>query len=50
MRSGGSFSIFVRSPIALTLLVLSLVLLLWNIWRSLRPEKAAWEKALASED
>jgi len=50
MRSGGSFAIFVTSPIALTMLVLSLLLLLWNIWRSMRPEKAAWEKALASEE
>ena len=50
MRSGGSFAIFVTSPIALTMLVLSLLLLLWNIRRSMRPEKAAWEEALARED
>jgi putative tricarboxylic transport membrane protein len=50
MRSGGSFSIFIDSPIALTLLVLSLLLLFWNIRRSFRQEKASWEEALASED
>ena len=47
MRSAGSFSIFVESPIALTLITLTCLLVIWNLWRSFRPEKAAWEKALA---
>jgi putative tricarboxylic transport membrane protein len=46
MRSGGSFDIFWNSPIAMTLIVLSVLLFLWNTYRSLRPGKAAWEKAL----
>jgi putative tricarboxylic transport membrane protein len=46
MRSGGSFDIFWNSPIAITLIVLSVLLFLWNIYRSLRPSKTAWEKAL----
>jgi len=46
MRSGGSFSIFWKSPISLVLLALSGVLLLWNIYRALRPKRASWEKAL----
>jgi putative tricarboxylic transport membrane protein len=50
MRSGGSFSIFMESPIALTLLVLTSLLLIWNIWRSFRPEKASWEKALEARE
>jgi putative tricarboxylic transport membrane protein len=48
MRSGGSFVIFLKSPIALTLLVLSCLLLVWNIYRTLRPKKA-WEKALEED-
>ncbi|MDA8125239.1 MAG: tripartite tricarboxylate transporter permease [Deltaproteobacteria bacterium] len=49
MRSGGSFTIFMESPIALTLIVLTGALLIWNLWRSYRPQKAAWEKALEGE-
>ena len=45
MRSAGSFSIFFRSPIACTLIGLSCLLFLWNIYRAVRPKKA-WEKAL----
>jgi putative tricarboxylic transport membrane protein len=45
MRSGGSFAIFWQSPIAVTLIGLSGALVLWNIYRALRP-KASWEKAL----
>jgi len=36
MRSGGSFSIFVDSPIALVLLIVSCLLLAWNIYRALK--------------
>jgi putative tricarboxylic transport membrane protein len=50
MQRGGSFSVFLESPITLTLLSLSLVLFVWNIYRALRPEKAAWEKALEESD
>jgi putative tricarboxylic transport membrane protein len=46
MRSGGSFSIFWKSPISLVLFTLSGVLLLWNIYRVLRPKSASWERAL----
>ncbi len=45
MRSAGSFSIFFKSPIACTLIALSCLLFIWNIYRALRPKKA-WEKAL----
>jgi len=48
MRSGGSFSIFFKSPIAFALIMLSVLLLIWNIYRTLRP-KRAWEKALEEE-
>jgi putative tricarboxylic transport membrane protein len=48
MRSGGSFVIFLKSPIALTLLVLSCLLVMWNIYRTLRPKKD-WEKALEED-
>ena len=46
MRSGGTFAIFFHSPIALILIVASVLLFCWNIYRALRPEKAEWEKAL----
>lgn len=46
MRSAGSPSIFWESPIALTLIIVSCLLFLWNLYRSLRPKKASWEKAL----
>jgi len=45
MRSAGSFAIFWESPITLVLIALSGALLLWNIFRAVRP-KASWEKAL----
>ena len=45
MRSAGSFSIFFKSPIACTLIALSCLLFIWNIYRAVRPKKA-WEKAL----
>ena len=48
MRSGGSFIIFLKSPIALTLLILSCLLLIWNIYRTVRPQKA-WEKAFEED-
>ena len=46
MRSGGSFSIFVGSPIALILLTCSFLLVFWNVYRALRPSKAIWERVL----
>jgi putative tricarboxylic transport membrane protein len=46
MRSDGSFLIFLESPITMTLISLSVLLLCWNIYRGLRPKKASWEKAL----
>jgi putative tricarboxylic transport membrane protein len=46
MRSDGSFMIFWESPITMTLISLSILLLFWNIYRGLRPAKASWEKAL----
>jgi putative tricarboxylic transport membrane protein len=46
MRSAGSFFIFWHSPIARVLLIFSGILLLWNIYRALKPRKASWEKAL----
>jgi putative tricarboxylic transport membrane protein len=45
MRSAGSFSIFFKSPISCTLIVLSVLLFIWNIYRAVRPKKE-WEKAL----
>jgi putative tricarboxylic transport membrane protein len=45
MRSAGSFSIFLKSPIACTLIVLSCLLFFWNIFRAVRLKKG-WEKAL----
>jgi putative tricarboxylic transport membrane protein len=45
MRSAGSFSIFFKSPIACTLILLSCLLFIWNIYRAVRPKKD-WEKAL----
>jgi putative tricarboxylic transport membrane protein len=50
MLSGGSLSILYKSPITLLILVLSLTLLLWNIYRALRPNKAEWEKALEESE
>lgn len=46
MRSAGSFSIFLESPISLVLILFSVLLILWNIYRSLRTTRSAWEKAL----
>ena len=48
MRSAGSFAIFWQSPIALTLISLSFLLFLWNIYRSLKP-KTSWERALEED-
>ena len=45
MRSAGSFSIFFKSPMACSLIALSCLLFIWNIYRAVRPKKA-WEKAL----
>jgi putative tricarboxylic transport membrane protein len=40
LRSGGSFAIFLHSPIAVVLIVVSCLLLSWNVYRSLskKPE------------
>ncbi|HWU38980.1 MAG TPA: tripartite tricarboxylate transporter permease, partial [Candidatus Acidoferrum sp.] len=46
MRSGGSFSIFWESPIALTLVVVAGLLFIWNIFRSLKVFVTSWMKAL----
>jgi len=46
MRSAGSLSIFIKSPISITLFGLSCLLVAWNLYRSLRSNKAPWEKAL----
>jgi putative tricarboxylic transport membrane protein len=40
MRSGGSFEIFLYSPIAMTLIVAACALLAWNLYRSLRGDPA----------
>ena len=50
MRSGGSFSIFLGSPIAITLIIVSFLLLVWSIYRALRQTKASWEKALEEDN
>ena len=50
MRSGGSFAIFWESPITVTIIALSLLLFLWNIYRALRPQRASWEKALEENE
>ena len=46
MRSDGSFSIFWESSITMTLIAVSFLLLVWNIYRGIRPTTASWEKAL----
>ncbi|MDA8126544.1 MAG: tripartite tricarboxylate transporter permease, partial [Deltaproteobacteria bacterium] len=46
MRSDGSFLIFWESPITMTLIAASCLLLAWNIYRAVRPTAASWEKAL----
>ncbi len=48
MRSAGSFTIFFKSPISTTLIALSCLLFIWNIYRTVRPKKA-WESALEAE-
>ena len=48
MRSGGSFSIFFSSPIALSLLILSGIILLWNVYKGLRPSQADGKKGLGT--
>jgi len=48
MRSAGSFAIFVHSPITAVLITLSGLLLIWNVYRTLRP-KRDWERALEEE-
>ena len=40
MRSGGSFSIFIESPIALALIIVSFALLAWNIYKSVGAKQA----------
>jgi len=50
MGSGGSFSIFWERPIALTLVVLSCLLFVWNILKSVRSMKASWQKALQESE
>jgi putative tricarboxylic transport membrane protein len=49
MRSGGSFAIFLQSSISMILLLFSLLFLFWNIYRALKPSKAAWKKALEED-
>ncbi|MBI5968094.1 MAG: hypothetical protein HY882_09600 [Deltaproteobacteria bacterium] len=39
MRSAGSFSIFWESSMALTFIVISFLLFLWNIFRNIKPKK-----------
>jgi putative tricarboxylic transport membrane protein len=46
MRSGGSFSIFWESPIALTLVAVAGLLFLWNLFQSLKGFVVSWMKAL----
>jgi TctA family transporter len=46
MGSGGSLFIFWEKPIALTLILLSCLLFLWNLIRGVRSMKASWQKAL----
>jgi putative tricarboxylic transport membrane protein len=46
MRSDGSFSIFWESSITMTLISVSFLLLVWNVYRGIRPTKASWERAL----
>jgi len=46
LRSGGSFSIFWESPIALTLIVVAILLFLWNLFRSLKLIMVSWMKPL----
>ena len=41
LMSGGSFSIFMTSPVACTLLVLSFLALLWSLWQKLKAEKGS---------
>ena len=41
LRSGGSFAIFLQSPISLTLIIASCLLLSWNIYRSVRAKPAS---------
>jgi putative tricarboxylic transport membrane protein len=45
MRSAGSFSIVVNSPISLTLIVVSCLLLGWNIYRSIGKTQVQVAKA-----
>jgi putative tricarboxylic transport membrane protein len=40
IRSNGSFNVFLKSPIALTFLVISGMLLLWNAYRTLNRKEA----------
>jgi len=46
MRSGGSFSIFWESPIALTLVAVAGLLFLWNLFQGLKGFVVSWMKAL----
>jgi putative tricarboxylic transport membrane protein len=46
MRSAGSFTIFLNSPISATCLILSFLLFLWNVYRALMTRKGSWERAL----
>lgn len=43
LMNGGSFSIFITSPVACILLLLSLLLFLWSLWQKIKVEKG--EKA-----
>ena len=50
MSSGGSFSIFWKSPIAMVLIIVSFLLFVWNLYRASRPTKAAWEQVLEESE
>ncbi len=50
MSSNGSFSIFFKSPIAASLIIISFLLFFWNIYRALRPAKTTWEQVLKESD
>ena len=39
VMSGGDFSIFLKSPVACTLLVLSVLLFFWSLWQKIKSER-----------
>lgn len=50
LMSGGSFSIFLTSPVACILLILSVLLLVWSLWQKVKAERGEQTSVLQEQE